>query len=115
DLTPAHLEGAEPTGLDRSRTTPNLVLLKQRAGVDRQVSEVAGVPEDDRLHDTVVHVGPADVRQRQADDIDILTPGLAHGLGRTGDRRGGDVHHEFDLWVDLEQRLRLGEGLFACV
>ena len=42
--------------------------------------ELARVPEDDGLHDPVVHVRFVDVRQRQPDHADIGSAGLADRL-----------------------------------
>ena len=98
-----------------ARAGRELVLRDERAGVDGQVSEVARVPEDDRLHHAVVDVRLVDVRQRQADHVDVLAAGLPHRLGRARHRRRRDRHHQLHRRIDLQQRLRLGERLVAVV
>src|SRR2546427_12261322 len=50
DLAAADLDGAQPAGLERARPGLEFPLRQQRAGVDRQVSEVARVPQDDCLY-----------------------------------------------------------------
>ena len=92
-----------------------LVLRDQRARVDREVAEVARVPEHDGLHDAVVDVRLVDVRQRQPDHVDVLASGLPHRLGRAGHRRRRDRHDQLHRRIDLHQRLRLGERLVAVV
>ena len=65
--------------------------------VHRQVAEVARVPQHDGLHDAAVHVRLVDVRQRQADHVDVLAAGLAHRLGRAGHRRRRDRHDQLHV------------------
>ena len=54
-------------------------------GVDGQVAEVAGVPEDHAVGHAFVHVALVLIRQTEADDLHLA--GLArllHGFGRAG-------------------------------
>src|SRR5436190_9936561 len=72
DLAAADLNRAEAAGVERCRAGGYLVLRQERSREDGQVPQVARVPQDDGLDPAVVHVWFVHVRQRQADDIDVV-------------------------------------------
>src|SRR5437870_4304907 len=63
DLAAANIDVPEPSGLELPGAGLQLVLRCERAGIDREVSKVARVPENDGLHDPVADVGLVDVGQ----------------------------------------------------
>ena len=62
DLAVANLNLSQPSGLKRARAGREFVLRDEGARVDGQVSQIARVPEDHRLHHAVVDVRLVDVR-----------------------------------------------------
>ena len=106
---------AEAARIDRGRAGREGSLSQLRGGQHRQVPQIARVPQDDGLHDAVVHVRFVDVRQREADHVHVRPPRLPHGFGRSGHGRRRNRHHELDGRIDTQDRLRLGERLVAVV
>ena len=108
------LERPQPAGLDSRGARADFVLRELCAGIHREISEIARIPQHDRLHDAAVDVRLVDVRQREADDVDAET-GLPHGFGGTRHGRRRNRHDQLDARIHLQNRLRLRERLVAIV
>ena len=112
---PRICSAAQPAALHRLRAGGQRALQHLHPGMDRQVAEVAGVPQHHGLDHVAVHVGLVDVGQRQADHVDVLARRLAHRLGGAGHRRRRDRHHQLRVRMHAQDRLCLGERLVAVV
>ena len=67
-------------------------LAEQVGGVDGEIAQVDRAPEDELLHGAVVDVLPHQAGQADAGDRDLVgLAGVAHGLGRAGQRHRRDA------------------------
>src|SRR6202158_4206109 len=108
-----HLKLAQPARADTLIAALKLTVGERVPGIDCQVPQIQSVPKYDVIDHTSVDVVLAHVRQRQPCDFDIGAAGLFHGLGGSGNCRGGNCHDQLHIWIDLSYCLRLCEGAIA--
>src|SRR5436190_3972654 len=115
DLRTPDFDRAQSSGLKCPRAGRESLIRRECSGVDRQIPQIASVPQDDRLHDAAVHVWLVDVRQRQSDHAHVGAAGLTYGFGCPGNGRRRNRHHQLHRRIDLEDGLRFGKRLVAVV
>src|SRR5215471_17195133 len=71
DLAAADVDPSETARLECRRSRRERLTHELRGRENRQISQVARVPQDHGLNDAAVHVRFVDVRQRQSDDANV--------------------------------------------
>ena len=96
DIVALDIEGAESAGLEGFGAFFEFVFGHGDGGVDREVTEVAGVPEDDAVRDALADVAFVFVGQTETDYLHFAGfARLLDGFGGTGDAGGADGHDKF--------------------
>src|SRR5215218_5461328 len=80
DLISANFDVPEAPGLEASAAGCERARRQRVGGEHGEVPEISRVPEHDAIDDARFYVRLAHVRQRQADDLHVGAPGLAHGF-----------------------------------